>query len=106
MTKVIFRKHKDYKKLAGDGIVAFFPGEEVAYDRILCYEHCGQHNEASYSYYLENTVKAKPEEYASLLNELINIVGYDDLKIMQKVMHSTISDSWRRCYKHSNEINI
>lgn len=85
MTKVIFRKAKN--PYTGDyDVIAFFPDEEANYGKILCYEHMGQHSEADILYYKYETKKATPEEYADLYRELTELVGYEDLKIMQKFM--------------------
>ena len=82
MTKVIFRKDPKYKE-----IIAFFPEtyKEYKNDKMLCYEHIGQHGEASIEYYW-TTKKATENEYKPLLNELIS-VGYNNLKIMQKISY-------------------
>ena len=74
--RIIFRKWRD----TGE-VIAFFPDQK---DRefIGSYQHVGQHGNASYPH--PDTVPAKPEEYAPLLAELISI-GYDDLRIVQRV---------------------
>ena len=60
-----------YRKESGD-VVAFFPDHEANRGMIVCYAHIGQHSEASIEYY-HSTLPAKPEEYASLHNELCSI---------------------------------
>lgn len=65
--KVLFRKDKT----DGD-ITAFFPEFPANHGNIACYQHIGQHGEASLSYYHE-TELAKPEEYAELYHELHTI---------------------------------
>ena len=82
MIKVIFRK--DAKN--GE-IIAFFPEtyKEYKNGKMLCYAHLGQHSEASIEYYW-TTKKATEKEYKPLFNELV-FVGYDDLKIMQKMRY-------------------
>lgn len=82
MTKVIFRKDKK----TGE-IIAFFPEtyKEYKNGRMLCYVHIGQHGEANLEYYWD-TKKAIEVEYKTLLNELI-LIGYDDLKIMQRMSY-------------------
>lgn len=61
-TAVIFRKWKDT-----GGIIAFFPEIDEGYGLCCSYEHIGQHRAAAYP---NNTVLAKPEEYAALKQEL------------------------------------
>ena len=89
MTKVIFRKHKK-----GGEVIAFFPTITVNYGNIMSYSHIGQHSEAAYLFYLHDTVKAKSAEYKTLLNELENIAGYNDLRVMQRVNHKDVVGSW------------
>lgn len=81
MTKILFRKVKNPYTKDWD-IIAFFPDTYADY-KITTYEHIGQHGEADILYYYE-TKKAKPEEYADLYRELTELVGYDDLKIIQR----------------------
>ena len=78
-TKVIFKKVKDgYFK--GD-IIAFFISER-RYDwndrqeLIGCYQHIGQHGEASVEFMENDTINASAEEYEALKKELENI-GYN-----------------------------
>lgn len=74
-TKVIFRKAKS-GKFKGD-IIAFMPELPVYIgNRIVCYEHIGQHGEAGISYYHELTVPAKEEEYKDFKSEMESI-GYN-----------------------------
>jgi len=70
--KVTFRKDKAGK--FKDDITAVFPG--VAADTtggILCYAHIGQHGACDMQWIVNDTVPAKPHEYASLLKELRSI---------------------------------
>lgn len=84
MTRVIFRKCKGEFK--GE-IVAFFPDTYNRYNgNMTCYAHIGQHSDANIRYYWD-TVKATEEEYKPLLDELTNVIGYDDLKVMQKMTY-------------------
>ena len=84
MTRVIFRKIKNHKPSdLGDGIIAFLPPVERG--KITSYMHYGQHSDASYDFYRKDTKKATPDEYKNLLNELETLVGYDDLRIMQRI---------------------
>lgn len=75
-TPVSFRRQKD------DAIIAIFPS--VPWSPGLCasYEHVGQHGGASLTWVLLETYPATPEEYAPLLAELENLVGYDDLLVV------------------------
>ena len=85
MTKVVFRKIKNHDSAhLGDGIIAFFPETRNNGD-VLSYMHHGQHGDASLEFYRKDTAKASPEEYKSLLSELENLVGYDDLRVMQRL---------------------
>ena len=79
ITEVCFRKEKDGE------ILAVFPYISYRNYKILCYAHMGQHSECTWPYVLEQTKKAKPEEYKDLYNELVSI-GYQ-LRILQKPMH-------------------
>lgn len=82
MTKVLFR----YDKVCHD-ILAVFPnmywvsfGSKV----VTCYAHIGQHHECHLDYVKSHTRPAKPNEYASLLAELVGI-GYNDLRILKRL---------------------
>jgi hypothetical protein len=77
MTKVFFRIEKD-----GEVLAVF--ADSWANPRWGCYAHIGQHSECNPYYVKMLTRPAKPDEYASLLNELVAI-GYDDLKILQRM---------------------
>ena len=90
LTRVIFRKHKK-----GGGIIAFLPDAEVNYGNIMAYEHIGQHGEASYGYYLEETVKADDDEYRDLLNEL-SFIYTDGLQVLVRLSHRLLSKSWSK----------
>lgn len=71
MTKdrVIFRKFPE-----GD-VIALFPGIGAYNERILCYQHIGQHGETCLDF-VEELQPATPEEYKDLLDEL-TAIGYD-----------------------------
>lgn len=81
VTPVVFRKFKDN----GD-IIALFPSLPWGMDCAECasYMHIGQHGAAD-RWLISITKPATPGEYADLLNELVNCVGYDDLKIYRKI---------------------
>lgn len=79
MTKVIFRKYRDGQ------IIALFPDE--TWNRhdgsITSYMHIGQHGAADYAGVITATRPAREEEYCDLLAEL-KVIGYDDLRIVQR----------------------
>lgn len=81
MTSVIFRIDKtgDFK----GSLTAVFVDHQGTSDPSTkeCYAHLGQHSTCSMEWVLQDTRPAHPEEYSSLLKELISI-GYDDLKIL------------------------
>lgn len=90
MTPVIFRVWKDT-----NDVIAFFPTIPSDYKGLYCesYMHVGQHSSACRSLLTDVTRLAKPEEYESLLRELVSI-GYDDLKV-----YSRQSPAMREEYK-------
>lgn len=79
MTSVIFRKDN-----SGE-ITAFFP-DTYNLGELICYQHIGQHSMASIGYY-RKTKPALKKEYTSLLNELVNLVGYDDLVVRKRMKY-------------------
>lgn len=83
-TKVIFRKApaKDGKE-----IVAVFPTLPGTADpaTFCVYAHFGQHGAAAQTWY-EGTRPAKPDEYADLQAELVDI-GYEDLVIAKRMTY-------------------
>lgn len=88
MTKVIFRKDKETKN-----IIAFFPQFTANYGNIVCYQHVGQHGEASYDFY-KDTLKATQNEYNDLLVELEQ-QGYDDLRVTTRLYYEELIENWR-----------
>jgi len=79
MTNVKFLYHKGNKE-----IFAYFP-EEIfdSKGNATSYAHIGQHSACSNEYANESR-EAKLSEYKDLLNELVNVVGYNDLEILNK----------------------
>lgn len=82
MDKVIFRTWNWWPGT----VIALFPevirsswGNE---DRIMSYEHIGQHGMADYQHVIQLTRLATPTEYRDLANELTTL-GYD-LRIMKR----------------------
>ena len=86
----IFRKWPD------GSIDALFPYEAELMLRVQCYSSIGQHGIADYDWVIEQTVPAKPEEYASLLKELESI-GYE-VTIRQRVNRNKMVAAWDSLY--------
>ena len=91
-TPVIFRKYPD-----GD-IIALFPTEVGGqFGECQDYLHIGQHGSADYGHVIRHSKPAKPEEYAELLSELVQI-GHDDLKVygreQQWMRNARIQSFW------------
>lgn len=94
IVKVIFRKEKsgDFK----GSLTAVFPeslndSTMVNHGNIMCYCHLGQHCEGSIKWYQQRTVKANPEEYLNLLEEIKSIYESDgdcEIKVVQKMNYS------------------
>ena len=82
-----------YRKEDSGNVVAFLPELPANHGNIVCYTHTGQHGEASMNYYGE-TRTAKPEEYATLHEELKAIYNDIELNIKQRVYYNDLS--WRR----------
>ena len=76
MQRVLFRKWR-----SNGQVIAFFL-DQVYRGYVMSYEHIGQHGNASYPH--PQTEPASPEEYAELLRELVERVGYDDLRIVKR----------------------
>lgn len=68
-------------------VMAFFPTIPWSHMLITCYAHIGQHDGACVDYYINQTKPATKEQYEPLLNELTNLVGYENLRPMKKWMH-------------------
>lgn len=82
VTPVIFVIGRS-KRAAEYGVTAVFPCKDEDNGCMTCYAHIGQHSSCCYEWYFEQR-KAKPEEYADLLRELVSI-GYDDLKVYSRI---------------------
>lgn len=92
--KVIFRKDKT------DGtIIAFFPESTAKAGNIVCYEHIGQHGEASLEYFY-STTKASSGEYEELYKELCGIYAFDGGKLDPPLK---LSIRQRLCYNDLTE---
>ena len=78
---VCFRAYRDNGE-----IIAIFPTMPESYNAYMCrtYEHFGQHGAADPLHMVEITTPAQEEQYTDLHRELISI-GYDNLRIVQKV---------------------
>ena len=83
--KVIFRKHRD------GNIIAFMPELPANRGNIVCYEHIGQHGEASVQYY-HTTEKATADEYAPLYDELREIYDDCELVIRQRLYYDDLTE--------------
>jgi hypothetical protein len=74
--RVVFRKFKK----SGE-IIAYFLDKVDGY-MINSYMHIGQHGAASYPN--SDTIPAKTAEYTPLLRELVNVVGYSNLRVVRR----------------------
>ena len=68
-----------FKKHEGD-VIAFLVDTERN-GTMMCYQHIGQHSEATYQFYYDECEECDFEEYEPLLKELYQ-VGYDDLVVV------------------------
>lgn len=89
---VIFRKEKSCN---GSVIAAYFNNAPAMYGRILCYTHEEEHNEADVSYYVADTTKATPEEYADLLEELKEKYSDFEIVVKKRMNYDTLRKNWR-----------
>ncbi len=94
MTPVIFRK---WSESEGGGIIALFPTDLGTNDPYTSssYARVGQHGSANPVGVIEITTAATPSEYAALLEELKNL-GYDDLKVYQRLQSSFLEERRRK----------
>lgn len=76
--KVIFRKVKS-GEFKGT-IDAVFPDLPATFGRRVVYSHIGQHSEGSLEWYHSRTVKALPNEYKDLYEELEKV--YNDCELI------------------------
>lgn len=83
MTPVIFRAEK-YGPFKNE-LTAVFPKLDANPGMMVCYAHIGQHSECCFNWY-RKTRPATPEEYNTLLKELVRI-GYTDLKVYKRIQH-------------------
>ena len=93
VTKVIFRK-KYWEDTKEWDIIAFFPGAEACWGRIMSYMHVGQHGEADLEFYW-STKKCTQKEYTPLKKELENLFGYN-FNIVQKLTYKDRIAAWKR----------
>lgn len=89
---VIFRKEKYFGKFV---IAAYFNNTAARYGRIVCYTHGEGYNEANVSYYVEETKKAMPEEYADLLKELKENYSDFGIVVKKRMNYDTLRENWR-----------
>ena len=93
VTKVIFKKAYDHY-IKEWYVVAFLPGATASPGNVMYYEHCGQHGECVYDFYL-SCKRASPEEYAPLKKEMENCFGYN-FKVVRKITRKDCEVAWRR----------
>ena len=72
-----------FKKFDEGDIIALFP-EFVSGKYIMSYQHIGQHGDACPSL-MKSLTDVDDSEYSELLNELTNVVGYDDLRVITNI---------------------
>ena len=108
-TPVIFRKWKPRREFGEEGgdIIALFPAENGTNDPYTCssYEHVGQHGSADPVGVIQQTVPAKPAEYADLMKELKGI-GYNDLKVYQKLSSDFLTERRRKLSEIENPSDV
>lgn len=82
--KVIF-----YVEKKGEVFAAFpyEPSDPIGRN-MMCYEHFGQHGSVCPEY-LRGCRLATSEEYSDLKHELEEIVGYDDLEVLDRMPRGT-----------------
>jgi len=101
-TKVKFLFHPKDKET-----FAYFPFiDEDQRGNKLSYQKIGQHGGCSPEY-ADECRQAKKEEYTDLLNEMVNLVGYDDLEVLNEV--ENIKDlplTLEELYKGAKQVNI
>lgn len=85
--KAVFRKHKD------GTIDALFPYEPEFNYKIMCYSRIGQHSIADYDHVIRMTKPASPDDYASLLAELTDQVGYD-VTVIKRANKGMMLNAW------------
>ncbi len=79
-TRVVFRIDRRGKDKE---VTAVFIDDQEQMNLYGCYNHIGQHSVCSAGFITKETRQATPEEYADLLDELENRVGYD-LEVVTK----------------------
>lgn len=95
MTKVAFKVSVNpYTK--EKEVFAFFPMEKDRHngDNFTSYSHVGQHSLCAKSYF-DRRRWATYSEYIDLYKELVNLVGYHDLKVLNKDFNDYDEDG---CY--------
>jgi hypothetical protein len=75
MTEIKFLINND------SDVYAFFPKIKEGNDYFLSYEHIGQHSGCSIEFVNESK-EAKYSDYVDLLKELINLVGYKNINVL------------------------
>ena len=91
-TKVIF---KMARYPGGEReIIAFFPGAPANRGCLVCYSHCGQHDEASEEFYATRCENAAPKQYALLKKELECLCGYR-LRVVKRISRKDRDQAWK-----------
>jgi hypothetical protein len=81
---VIFTIARGKREAAMYGVTAVFPTLPSDSYNMTCYAHVGQHSSCSVEWY-NGERKAKPAEYAALLNELRGIYDDCELKVYSRI---------------------
>lgn len=76
-------------------VIAFFPGAPANPGYIMCYAHCGQHNEACEEFYLKSCRNVTPSQYEPLKRELERLFGYR-LKVVKRISRKDREKAWKR----------
>jgi hypothetical protein len=100
-TRVLFLIERDYdennkEQFVENHIVAMFPEIDEGRNRVSCYAHVGQHSAGCMEYFNE-CIKATPEQYKDLREELESI-GYnlhvlnEDQKALEDIYFSELKN--------------
>lgn len=81
--RIVFRKYWNTYDRRWEP-VAFLPDVPANPGRVMSYEHCGQHSEASLDWY-RTTKPCTEAEYAKLRDEMVQHYGYRP-KVMKKLI--------------------
>lgn len=76
--KVMFRKETSENGVSN--ILAVYPDEEIN-GFLGCYSVIGQHSECHMDYVKQDTTKATKKEYEPFIKHLMNLEGYENIKL-------------------------